>query len=200
MDGERQFSCARDYEHVDYTTFVQAHLNSYFLPLARRYVGSQNLDSAPDVASEALGCAWSKWPELGWEPCGRKCAFVCATMSNFAHMERRKRRRLGKLTDPAQLPDRVAPEAGPEARFLAGEEVRTVERALAALRPQERLIIDLAIAKLPHSEIARQLGITTTNVSTRLLRARIRLARYLDPNRVADVGLRFGTDPSGGVA
>lgn len=201
MNDDHQAGCDLDERHRDFAMFVRAHLNSYFLPLARRYVGSAMLDAAPDIAQGALAIAWSKWPlDLVWYPCTRRCGFVCKTMSNLAHEERRGRRRTGTLTDPCRLPETPTSAAGPEDRYLAAEAVRAVEHALATLPPQERLIIDLAIARLSHQEIADLLGITKTNVATRLLRARTRLARHLSPDQAKVFRLKSVTDLSGGVA
>lgn len=201
MADEQHFSCALDQEHSEFTVFVQAHLNSYFLPLARRYAGSTMLDAAPDLAQGALAIAWSRWwVDLDMAPCWRRCGFVCKTMSNLAHEERRGRHRAGTPTDPQSFPDTPSLTGSPEDRYIEGEVARAVETAMAALTLQERLIIDLAIAKLPHAQIADLLGISRTNVSTRLRRARVRLAQQLDSGRVENIGLRVTTDPSGGVA
>lgn len=200
-DG-RSAGCTDDHPHADFAVFVKAHLNSSFLPVARRYAGFRGIsDAAPDIAQEALARVWQRWEDtLAEAPCRRRCAFVYKTMSNVAHEQRRERARAGEVTDPWALPETFASGAGPEDRYLAREMLRAVVTALSGLSDDERMIIDLAIAKVPHAEIAEQLGITETNVSTRLHRARAQLMRLVDPDLLHELGRRPGNyDRLGGV-
>jgi RNA polymerase sigma factor (sigma-70 family) len=199
VDGDPHDGCVEDIVHADFGLFVKAHGNSLFLPVARRYTGFRGiLDAAPDVVQEALIRAWPRWPgQLALEPCRRRCAWLCKTMSYVASEEQRRRARGPKLTAPTALHEKAALRPGPEDRYVMSEVVQVVAHALASLRPTERAIIDLAIAKVPHAEIAEQLGLpSASTVSTRLHRARIRLARHLDADVLAELDL----DPSGGAA
>ncbi|MEQ1891508.1 MAG: sigma-70 family RNA polymerase sigma factor [Planctomycetota bacterium] len=58
-----------------------------------------------------------------------------------------------------------------------------LERLLASLTPLERALVVLWLEERPHQEIAEILGLTESNVSTRLHRLKQRLrARFPDPH------------------
>jgi RNA polymerase sigma factor (sigma-70 family) len=201
-DG-RSSGCTEDHLHADFAVFVKAHLNSSFLPVARRYAGFRGVsDAAPDIAQEALKRVWPRWEkELAAAPCWRRCAFVCKTMSNVAHELHRQLRRAGEVFDPWAMAETVVFDTNPEERYLAREMLRAVVSALSDLADDERLIIDLSIAKVPHAEIAVQLGTTATNISTRLHRIRCRLLRSIDTELLNELGRRrTDNDNPGGAA
>jgi DNA-directed RNA polymerase specialized sigma24 family protein len=204
VDDDRHPGCTDDHPHADFTVFVKAHLNGFLLPVARRYAGFRGIpDAAPDIAQEALARVWCRWnTELASEPCGRRLASVCTTMSYVAREQRRERFRAGEVTDPWEFPEPCGPPACVEDQSLAREMLQDVVRALATLSEDDRLIIDLAIARVPHAEIAVQAQLrAATNVSTKLHRIRARLARSVDPGLRRELETRPGLDdPSGGVA
>lgn len=204
MDDDRHPGCTDDHPHADFAVFVKAHLNGFLLPVARRYAGFRGIpDAAPDIAQEALARVWCRWTtQLAGEPCGRRLASVCTTMSYVAREQARERSRAGEVTDPWEFPEPYDSYPCVEEQSLAREMLRAVVRVLATLPDDDRLILDLAIAQVPHAEIAVQARLrAATNVSTKLHRIRVRLARSIDPGLRRELETRPGLiDPSGGVA
>jgi RNA polymerase sigma factor (sigma-70 family) len=121
-------------------------------------------------------------------------------MSNVAQAEQRGQRRAGRVTEPSALIDLAAPQASHEDGVLTRVALRVLRDALATLPDEERLILDLAIADLPRAQIADQLGLTATNVTTKLHRARERLRRFIGPDLLTELGLGRDGNPTGGAA
>jgi len=116
-------------------------------------------------------------------------------MSNLANGEERARRRHGQLTDPAELPGLAGTRPGPEDRVLARAAVFVLIRALVTLSDDERQLFDLMLAELPHAQIADELGLTTTNINTKICRIRQKLRRSID----RDPGFGHDQDRTGGA-
>lgn len=175
----------------------------FLLPVARRYVGFRGLPdiAAADIVQEALCIAWKAWATtLAGANCDRRRAFVCTTMSHMARTEQRSGRRVGQVTDPSTLINLAGSQASHEDDVLARVALHVLATAMATLSEDERSILDLAIAGLPRAQIAIQLGLTATNVTTKLHRARERLRRSVGPNLLAELGLGRDTESTGGAA
>ncbi len=70
---------------------------------------------------------------------------------------------------------------GPEARLLAAETQRTLQRAIAALPPAQGAVIRLRdLDGLATAEICNVLGISETNQRVLLHRARAKVRRELE--------------------
>jgi RNA polymerase sigma-70 factor (ECF subfamily) len=188
-----------DQQRSDFEAFVKDN-HSFLLPVARRYAGLRGLPdpTVADIVQEALCIAWRAWAtKLASADGDRRRAFVCATMSNVARAEQRRRRRAGQVTDPSALIDLVGPQASHEEGVLMRVALRILPGALAMLSDGERLILDLAIAGLPRTQIAAQLGLTATNVTTKLHRVRERLRQCIGPDLLAELGLTRDGNPKG---
>jgi RNA polymerase sigma-70 factor (ECF subfamily) len=203
VDHERKsWHLPDDHAGGDFEAFVKDNL-SFLESVARRYVGFRGLPNvvAADVVQEALSVAWQAWiTKLASVDCGGRRAFVCATMSNMAWEEHRKGRRAGQVTDPSALVELAGSYAGHEDDVLARVALRVLPHAMATLSEQERLILDLAIAGLSHTQIGEQVGLTATNVGTKLYRARERLRHSIGPDLLADLGLGRDRKSPGGAA
>ncbi|PKW16007.1 RNA polymerase sigma-70 factor (ECF subfamily) [Saccharopolyspora spinosa] len=170
--------------------------------VARRYAGFNGLPEAAgkDIAQDALCIAWGAWgKKLAGADCGRRIAFVYAAMSYKAREEQRSRRRAGELQDPSDMVNFEENGASYEDRHLARTALRVLSDAMAKLPDEERLILDLAIACVSRGQIAAQLGVATTNVTTKLHRARKKLRRSIDPDVLAELGIGRGGNPAGGA-
>ncbi|TDD53369.1 RNA polymerase sigma factor [Saccharopolyspora elongata] len=170
--------------------------------VARRYAGFSGLPEAAgkDIAQDALCIAWGAWEkELAGADCGRRLAFVYVAMSYKAREEQRSRRRAGELHDPSDMVNLEEKEASYEDRHLARSALRVLADAMAELPDEERLILDLAIACVPRGQIAAQLGLTGTNVTTKLHRAREKLRRSIGPDVLAELGIGRVRNPTGGA-
>lgn len=97
---------------------------------------------------------------------------IAANLARDAHRRRRIRLPfLSEARDAASLPD---PAQG------AGDARLDVARALAELRPRDRMMLWLAYAEgASHQEIAAALGVRVSGVKSMLARARARLAGLL---------------------
>jgi RNA polymerase sigma-70 factor (ECF subfamily) len=191
-----------DQQRSDFEAFVKDN-HSFLLPVARRYAGLRGLPdlTVVDVVQEALCITWRAWAtKLASADPGRRRAFVCTTMSNVAQAEQRGRRRAGQVTEPSALIDLAGPQASHEDSVLTRVALHVLRDALATLQDDDRLILDLAIAGLPRAQIADQLGLTTTNITTKLHRAREQLRRFIGPDLLTELGLGRDGNPTGGPA
>jgi RNA polymerase sigma-70 factor (ECF subfamily) len=95
------------------------------------------------------------------------------------HLERRRRHRGRTLAlEPQQLDEVIAPDASPEARVRARQELAEVFRRLEALSPKRRVaFILVAVEGLPLDEAAAQAGCSPDAMKQRVLDARRELAR-----------------------
>ncbi len=107
---------------------------------------------------------------------GRPAAWLYAVARN-AIVDRARSRQ----EPPADPPDGPAPEAGPEERAEQAWLAFRVHRALEAIPPKERELIELAYwGGLSQSEIAERVGIPLGTVKTRTRSALSRLADILE--------------------
>lgn len=67
----------------------------------------------------------------------------------------------------------------PASDYELSEEVRNLHRAIARLKKIDRAIILLWLEEHSYEEIAQTIGITTKNVSVRIVRAKNRLAEII---------------------
>jgi RNA polymerase sigma factor (sigma-70 family) len=170
--------------HGIFEKFVIAHANRNLLPVARRYAGFRGLPdvTAEDILAEGLTRALQVWCYRGLNNsvCEFRLAFIYKTMSNVAQEEVRKRDRAGIVTDFQTIPDTPSGVADLDRVILGREALAIVTRALATLNEQDRLIVDLRIADVSHSDIAKQLGLTPNAARTRLTRIRQRLLSAIE--------------------
>jgi RNA polymerase sigma factor (sigma-70 family) len=189
--------------HSDSESFFKAHYYNFLVPVARRYAGFRSLPAelAEDIASEAMTRTLDAWDEKQFEhaTCARRLGFICVTMSNVASEEWRKHSK-ALPTDPQNLRDiRLSTrENEPGERAVTAEALRIVTLAYSTLSEHDREILDLAVAGLSRRSIADQLGLTTTNVTTKLNRIRDHLAQNIGPFLSSEIGRRARTNRHGG--
>lgn len=91
------------------------------------------------------------------------------------------RRRRDLPTAPDELPDAIAPEAGPEHRALTRELAARIDAALADLTlPLRAAFVLRDVEGLPTAAVAEALGISESAVKMRLKRARVALRTRLE--------------------
>lgn len=148
--------------------------------LALHFVHDPGL--AEDVVQEALTRAWLHLGQLR-----DGSAFPPWLMRIVANQARNA---LGRVREtPVAELEHDAPDTVPEpgAGLLQREQRVRLEAALAALRPQERLAVELVLRdEIAYREAAGILGIPTGSVKTLVHRARAKLREALDRER-ADV-------------
>ncbi len=136
-------------------------------------------DAARDLAQETFVRLYQS--RHRYRPKGRFSTYLFAIASNLAknHLRWRSRHPARALSDEeaAQLP---AQGQGPDAALAQSETAAAVERAFAALPPEQREAMTLFIhEELGYAEIAAALGCSAKAVETRIYRARQRLRELL---------------------
>lgn len=102
------------------------------------------------------------------------------------HLSRRSRQRTEELSDEVAIVD-LRPEQDPSLRAEAAVLRHHIDRAIRALPERLRQVVVLRdLHDLSHSEIAAELGITTSAAKVRLHRARQRLRAVLQ--RTTELG------------
>lgn len=82
--------------------------------------------------------------------------------------------------------DRAAPEPGPEAVLLAGEDRRTIDGLLAVMAPDQRRVLELRLAGLTTPEIAEALGRNPGAIRAIQCRAAKRIRELLGRSAAAE--------------
>ncbi|HKE99468.1 MAG TPA: SigE family RNA polymerase sigma factor [Actinomycetes bacterium] len=150
----------------DYESFYAA---AYRRVLRQLVLVTGELAEAEDVVQEAFARAAVRWDQLRTydapEAWVRRVALNLAAQS--ARRLRRQARALLRLGPPVPVPEVEAGELD-------------LARALGALSLRQRQVVVLHhLAGLPVQEVARELGVPTGTVKSRLTRARSLLARRL---------------------
>lgn len=138
--------------------------SKYFHPLARRIVGEDSL------AEDALQNAWCKvlrsLPSFRGGPTA--CHWVRAIVANCAKDIRRQRVRRCEIAPVRQHRD---PAPDPESLTRDRQLLRVLREMVVRLPEPYRQVIELRLEQeLSTSETARRLGVSRTNVTTRLNR------------------------------
>jgi RNA polymerase sigma-70 factor (ECF subfamily) len=132
-------------------------------------------DDAQDAMQEALATIWRRWARLESHP--HPEALVLRICANAACDVLRRRRREGRLVDPAAASDDV-PDAGPSALdTAAGAQAQArIRHAIAMLpRNQATAIVLHAIEDVSYEDVAAAMGCRAVTVRTHVARARARL-------------------------
>ncbi len=144
--------------------------------LARHFLQDPGLSE--DIAQEALTRAWLRMGQLRDE-----AAFAGWLLRIVANLARNALGR-ARETPVEHLPESSAAAPAPEAGILEREQHARLVQALAALRPPERLAVELVLRdELTYREAAGILGIPTGSVKTLVHRARAKLQRVLAADR-----------------
>jgi RNA polymerase sigma-70 factor (ECF subfamily) len=152
--------------------FVQA--------VARRIVGACAAD-VDDVTQDALLLAYRHRASFRGDSRYRTWLYRIASSAAIAHLRRRRRARLESL-DAAEAGGGIDGLADPapaaDAAVAAAQARAQVTQALAELTPSYREVLTARL-EASEAEVARQLGITVTNVKVRAHRARRQLRERL---------------------
>ena len=153
-------------------------VSSLARPLLRYCIArTGQVQTAEDVAQEALSALVSRWRRLG--PPESPQAFVFSIARRRARRAQARRLLLSPLEAlSGHSVDRLDPESEAELK----ERLRAVHDALALLSSSERdALLLVAAGQLRQTEAARVLGISDSAMRMRVQRARNRLRRILEP-------------------
>lgn len=168
-----------------------AHLG-HLLPAARALCGSR--ESAEDLVQETVARILSR-PRL--LRTGDERAYLMRTLRNTFLTSRRTAARRPHVVTTLNELDAADPRTGarPEEAVTAAQ----VFPAIARLPEPFRLaLVAVDVAGLSYREAARALGAPEATITTRLYRARQRVARELEPERFGAARPKSTRDRSGG--
>ena len=161
-----------------YRLLVERHQQAVF-NAAYRLLG--NHDEAADIAQDAFLRAYRALHSFQRD---RPMApWLCRIAINLSLNRLKQWRPTLSLDDDQTGPALEVSDtrAEPQAHLLRSERQAALRRALLALPPGQRVILELRhFQALSYEEIARQLGLSLANVKSRLFRARKRLRQILD--------------------
>jgi len=147
--------------------------------LAYRLTG--NRDDAGDVVQDAYVRAYRAIRRFRGDSSFSTWMYRITSNCASTHLSRRTRQRTEELSSDAPIVD-LRPEQDPSLRAEAAVLRHHIDRAIRALPERLRQVVVLRdLHDLSHSEIAAELGITTSAAKVRLHRARQRLKAVLQP-------------------
>ncbi|MCY3888675.1 MAG: sigma-70 family RNA polymerase sigma factor [bacterium] len=145
--------------------------------LAYRLTG--NPDDAGDVVQDAYVRAYRAIRRFRGDSSFSTWMYRITSNCASTHLSRRTRQRTEELSDDVPIVD-LRPEQDPSLRAEAAILRHHIDRAIRALPDRLRQVVVLRdLHDLSHSEIAAELGITTSAAKVRLHRARQRLRAVL---------------------
>jgi RNA polymerase sigma-70 factor (ECF subfamily) len=172
---------ARGGDQTAFSELVMMHADRVYAALRRFGLGP---DDAGDVAQEVFLRAWRGLDRFE----GRASLSTWLYRIAFNEAQRRLARRALPRAEPApEGEDPVAsladaPEAGPDARALAGEFERKLDGALAELPDEWRAAVVLRdIEGLSTHDAAEAAGVGEAAFKSRLHRGRMQLRALLEP-------------------
>ena len=152
--------------------------------LAYRLTG--NRDDAADVVQDAYVRAYRAIRRFRGDSSFSTWMYRITSNCASTHLSRRSRQYTEELSDDAPIVD-LRPEQDPSLRAEAAVLRHHIDRAIRALPERLRQVVVLRdLHDLSHSEIAAELGITTSAAKVRLHRARQRLRTVLQ--RTTEMG------------
>ena len=145
--------------------------------LAYRLTG--NREDAGDVVQDAYVRAYRAIRRFRGDSSFSTWMYRITSNCASTHLSRRTRQRTEELSDDVPIVD-LRPEQDPSLRAEAAVLRHHIDRAIRALPERLRQVVVLRdLHDLSHSEIAAELGITTSAAKVRLHRARQRLRTVL---------------------
>ncbi len=145
--------------------------------LAYRLTG--NREDAGDVVQDAYVRAYRAIRRFRGDSSFSTWMYRITNNCASTHLSRRTRQRTEELSDDVPIVD-LRPEQDPSLRAEAAVLRHHIDRAIRALPERLRQVVVLRdLHDLSHSEIAAELGITTSAAKVRLHRARQRLRTVL---------------------
>ena len=154
--------------------------------LAYRLTG--NREDAGDVVQDAYVRAYRAIRRFRGDSSFSTWMYRITSNCASTHLSRRSRQRTEELSSDVPIVD-LRPEQDPSLRAEAAVLRHHIDRAIRSLPERLRQVVVLRdLHDLSHSEIAAELGITTSAAKVRLHRARQRLRAVLQRTTELDAG------------
>lgn len=138
---------------------------------------ARNLHDRADLAQEIAAQLWRAWPE--YDPERRFSTWMYRVALNVAISHLREAERRGRHTVPLDEKHHDIAGAGPN--HDAQAQVQLLHRFMATLDPLNRALLLLYLEERSGREIAEVLGISESNVTTRVSRLKRRIHDYITP-------------------
>ncbi|MEP7063855.1 MAG: sigma-70 family RNA polymerase sigma factor [Betaproteobacteria bacterium] len=132
-------------------------------------------DDRADLAQEIATALWQAFPRYDASRPFSTWMYRVAFNVAISHVRDASRRNRHSVPFDDALHDVAAPPVDDE----AGQHAALLQRAIASLDPLNRALLVLYLDDHSHREIAEILGITETNVGTRVARLKERIRREL---------------------
>jgi RNA polymerase sigma-70 factor (ECF subfamily) len=129
-------------------------------------------DDRADLAQEIAAQLWRAYP--GYDPARSFTTWMYRIALNVAISSVRNRRQREQLTEPLESQHADVADAS-QFNHEADERVHALERFIAQLDPLNRALLLLYLEERSYREIADILGITETNVATKIGRLKQRI-------------------------
>lgn len=148
------------------------------------YRMTANEEDAADLTQEALVRVWQKLPDFRFRSSFSTWLYRLTTNLCLDFLRSKKRRPTVPLEreddgEPS-LPEPRDPAPTPEEAALASEEQERLQKALAALEPEQRRLLALRVDReLNYAQMAEILSVPEGTVKSRLARAREALRKKL---------------------
>lgn len=158
--------------HREFADLLERH-RGIVLKVANSYaIGPEDrADLAQDIAAQL----WRAWPAYDANRPATTWMYRIALNVGISHLRSRGLRDRHHVPFDEAMHD-IEAHGGTGAGAGVEQEVRRLQQVIAALAPMDRALVLLYLDERSHREIAEVLGITESNVATKLsrLKARIR--------------------------
>jgi RNA polymerase sigma factor (sigma-70 family) len=159
--------------HAEFHALLEAHRRIVF-KVAGTY--ARHPDDRADLAQEIAAQLWRAFPGYDATRSFSTWTYRIALNVAISHV-RTQASRHGLLEPLDDAHEAVAGDDGPA--HETGEAQRVLQRLIAALDPLDRALLVLYLDERPQREIAEVLGITETNVATKIGRIKQRLRQQV---------------------
>lgn len=152
----------------DFGELLQRHRGIVF-KVANSY--ARDTEDRADLAQEIAAQLWRAWPKYDQRRPVTTWMYRIALNVGISHLRNRSQRDLHHV--PLEDDDGGAEAAGSD------PDLHVLHRVIAALPPLDRALMLLYLDERSHGEIAEVLGITETNVATKVGRLKQRIRQQL---------------------
>lgn len=156
-----------------FTELLQRH-RGILVKVAGSY--ARQREDREDLAQEIAAQLWRAWP--GYDPARPFSTWMYRIALNVAISQLRGRARTPTLQAAADDPLDTLPDPAAHDPDRA-QQVERLYRFIHALPPLDRALMLLHLEECPQREIAEVLGLSTTNVATKIGRLKARLRNEL---------------------
>ena len=158
--------------HREFADLLERH-RGIVLKVAGSY--SANPDDRADLAQDIAAQLWRAWPSYAPDRPVTTWMYRIALNVAISHLRGRTLRDRHHVPYDDELHTAGTHDTAIEDEHDAGQQLRLLERVIAALPPLDRALMLLYLDERSQREIADVLGISESNVSTRISRLKQRL-------------------------